>query len=248
MKILKEVLMDKGISIYSIQGNHDMFNGHETTDETVFGKLVEDGIINHLTLEPLKLKDLTLFGIDYSSNENKIISKIEKISELDIEKKGIVLHSNITPIKERFTDFTYDNLSKYNIDLFICGHYHIGFPDEKINNTLFINPWNMTRVVRDYSVKLDEHKTEMVILDTETLETEHIELPMKKFTEAFIPEAVNLLETQNFNFFTQVDFDKLKLLSNSETDEDILKNILSTLEDLSQEEKEKALKIALRYL
>jgi len=249
MKILKEIFIDKDIEIYSIQGNHDMFNGHETTEDTVFGKLIEDGIINHL--KKLELENLILYGIDYSSDEERIISKIAKISELELDrskKVGIVLHSNVTPVKERFTDFTYDKLSQYNIDLFICGHYHIGFEDKVINNTLFINPWNMTRVVRDYSVKLDEHTPEMVILNTETLETEHIELPFKKFTEAFIPEAVNLLETKNFNFFDKIDFEKLKRLSNSETDEDILKKISEELDNLTPEEKERVLKIALSYI
>lgn len=262
-EILEKIFVKNGIDIYSIQGNHDMFDGHETIEGTVFGKLIADGILKRISIQsPLVFseenKTLEIFGIDYHFNKENTLAELHAINSRVVPlpnhqlKVAVVMHNNITPQPERVSDFTYDYLSTTftNIDIFLCGHYHIGFPTICVNNTTFVNPWNMTRVVRDYDVKLDHHEPEMVICDPFADSYEHIKLPIKKFSDAFKPEVVNLLENSNkFQFFEEITTESFEELLKSEKDEEILQGLVQKyLQEYPVEEREKIYKIALSYL
>lgn len=260
-------LKDSGINLYSPAGNHDMFNGFNGTDETVFGELVKENVINYLTKEPIimtfdpgigaspnvpnpnglsmpglpviaqeeqKPKTIGIFGIDYSKHVDLVKEQLNNIHLSNgIDLKIVVFHAHCTPSIVAVTDFTYEQLIKdyFNIDIFICGHYHGGFPswvfakkdaqgNDTKQHTTIINNWSFQRVVRDYYNEMEIHIPEMehirigwshanndfiVSLDT-------VKIPCKKYEEAFKPKAIELLKVtkkEQFEFFNTVNFDEI---------------------------------------
>jgi len=227
-KNLLKKYQNNGLKIITPAGNHDMLEGRIDIQDSPFEDLVKSKIINHVNFSSFFMKDekeeVEVIGFDYRN----ILSKDDKEKFLDdckkyLEsckkdaKKIIIMHQNITPDKTRVTEFTYDELSElandYNVDCIICGHYHLGYKSVMHNNVLFINPWNFWRVVRDYHTREDEHMPEFVVLDTKTMKTIHVEIPHKKYTEAFDIkeiEAFKSIKQEIFDFFEKVSFDTIE--------------------------------------
>ena len=141
------------------------------------------------------------------------------------------------------TEWTYNELLENfpGIDVFVCGHYHGGFPvqiflkkikqpdgtfiDDPNNHVVMINPWSFQRVVRDYYNEMDIHIPEFVEIKTENingewyLEFKNIQIPVKSYEETFKPKVVELLKVtrkEHFKFFETVNFDDIKVGANDE--------------------------------
>jgi len=224
---------DAGIEIFSILGNHDYFDGHETIKETFFEDCVESGLITYIGAGNKKVfntsdsTSIIFYGIDYSEDKSKIIEQLKSIEADFIPGKEVykivTLHSNITSDIEKLTDFTYGELAQYNIDLFNCGHYHIQSSLGSIfktQDTIFCNPWNFTRVARDYDTKMDIHIPEFCVFKIQSpirssvdfiTSYETIQLNVKPFSEAFNIDVINLLQEigkTEFKFFEEVTLDE----------------------------------------
>jgi Icc-related predicted phosphoesterase len=234
-----------GIDIYSNMGNHDYFDGHESIQGTVFGEMAELNLIEYVgtdtgpfifEFEGLPHK-VVLYGIDHHQSIDKILDKLDEIKNTVFFKETAVIltmHSNITDQQTRLTDFTYDQLSKYPIDIINCGHWHLqpeGGTIQKVNNTHFLNPWNLTRVMRDYHVKLDEHKPSFIhvsvvpVGDTFSFDFKEIVLDVQPFSEAFNSDIINMLQEmgkEGFKFFEEISLDQDEELND---DSALLENI-----------------------
>ena len=236
---------DAGISIYSNLGNHDYFEGHEVLEGTVFSEMVDLNLITYIgsEMEPIqfpvgKKGKILLFGIDYHQSETKILNELKDIDDYPKEQQSskiCLMHSNITSDNTRLTDFTYKQLSVNNIDVLCCGHYHLvpaGGAIQEINGTHFLNPWNLTRVSRDYHTKLDEHRPEFIHGtvtfndDTDPIyEFKEIFLDVKKFSEAFNIDIINMLQDLGKNRFEFFDNVELKLDEDASDDEKLIHTI-----------------------
>jgi len=238
---------NEGIEVYSNLGNHDMFDGHENLEGTVFGEMVELGLIKYvgsgttpysfLIGGEFNLKNyIELYGIDHHQSIDVVLDNLKKISENNTESfKILLMHSNITDKQTRLTDFTYNQLSDYNINVIGCGHWHLapeGGSIQTVNNTTFLNPWNLTRVMRDYHVKLDEHKPSfihgsIVKVGKEFIpEFKEIQLDVLPFSEAFNTDIINILQEMGkdgFKFFEEIDLEQDEELN----DDEILLNNLA---------------------
>ena len=275
LSILQHIFVDNGINIYSIQGNHDMFDGAETLEDCVFGKLVEDGIINHITSYPLELlfqgddgshKRAIIYGLDYTNVRENTIDLMQQVNDVglvnDTDIKCIMTHTNITPNEAQVSDFTYKFLSETypDIDIHFCGHYHLGFEPDKLGNTTFINPWNMTRVIRDYNTKMELHTPEVTIVDFSKYSKDALpmdfvevhELPCKPFSESFREEVISLLEENDngFKFFEDGVVDLDELLEKQElTDTEIISILIKQqMTGKTEHEKKDILNTAIKYL
>jgi len=239
-----------GLKEISPAGNHDMLEGRESIKDSIFEELVNDDLIIHINHCGYPLFDEELgepvaeiVGFDYrhieSPQDKKLFLKdcgswYRTTNDL---LKIAVFHQNITPDKTRVTEFTYDELSVWahenDVKVIICGHYHLGYPTDYFNDILFINPWNLWRVVRDYETQMDNHTPEVVILDTETLEFEHIQVPHKKYLEAFDPKEIEIfkeIQKETFDFFKR--FSSKDLINDEEfTDQEILEKLKISLKD-----------------
>jgi hypothetical protein len=169
----------------------------------------------------LENKKIGLFGIDHHQNNDKVLDELERVSSYqDIDYKVCLTHSNITSDKEIMTDFTYNHISKFNIDIINCGHWHLQPPEgaiQELNNTTFLNPWNLTRVSREYNVKLDEHIPSFIhasiIFIGDESQSKFIEIPLsiQPFSEAFNIDIINLLQElgkDGFEFFETIKLDQ----------------------------------------
>jgi DNA repair exonuclease SbcCD nuclease subunit len=219
-----------GITVYSNAGNHDYLDGRETIHDTPFGEMVDLGLINYVgTDTPPKVFNVeggkvTLFGVDYHVSLEKVKNRIEEIDAFKREENEVKIaltHSNITSDTERLTDFTYGQLSGFDIDILNCGHWHLvpeGGAIQTVNNTTFLNPWNLTRVSREYNVKLDEHKPEMIHVKITFVpsmepqfEFKEVFLNVGRFSETFNIDVINMLQElgkEHFSFFEEIELNE----------------------------------------
>ena len=234
--------------LHSNVGNHDYFHGFENTEDTIFGEMIDEKILSNLTLNPICIHSgaasLIIQGIDYSFNQENVEVELAKFNAVNINDyhfKIAVLHSNVTPNEvDHITDFTYGTLAeKYgDIDMFICGHYHLGYPTKTIarpngKNCTFVNNWNLVRVVRDYEVEMGDHTPEFehikILWDATdkqfNLLRATVEVPHRTYEETFRVKEVNLLRKTNsekFSFFDEINIENL-IADSDLTDEEHIK-------------------------
>ncbi len=245
---------EAGIKIYSNRGNHDLSNGgRESIEDTIFEMAVDLGLLNYIGtgMEPIRfpvddLGEVLLFGVDYHVSTDKVLDEIKLVSAYphgQQSSKICLMHSNITSDTERLTDFTYDQLSVNDIDVIGCGHYHMmpsGGSIQEVGGTHFLNPFNLTRVTREYSVKLDEHKPEFIhsritfLPESDPIyDFKEIFLNVGKFSETFNVDLINMLQElgkDRFAFFDEVGLDGLEEDEDINDDELLLDTLAKTQE------------------
>jgi len=249
-KKLFKMYRDNDLVFASIAGNHDMLEGRIDIKDSVFENLVQENFIYYITENPLIFSEfmgsdkIKVLGKDYQYINDKK-SKQKFIDSIEIQDKDLIniliMHQNITPKEERVSDFTYKELvnigKEKNINIFICGHYHIGFNTTTIDGITIINPWNLWRVVRDYEVQMDNHKPEMVellITGEDEVIYKHIEIPHKDYLNAFDPKLLDIFkETKidTFNFFKAFKSDDDLLQGEEKTDIEILEIMKNTIKE-----------------
>lgn len=241
-----------GLNVYSNMGNHDYFDGHEGHDGTVFGEMVDLDLITHIgsDMRPINFKVgpdekiVSLFGIDYHQSTDRVLDEMQRISSyIGCDVKIALIHSNVTDKNVRLTDFTYEQLSQYNLDIINCGHWHLqpeGGGIQKVGNTHFLNPWNLTRVMRDYHVKLDEHIPSFIhanivfVGDEPKFEFKEIPLNVQVFSEAFNIDVINLLQElgkEGFTFFEDIQLDQEEDMN----DDELLLDTISETHKVSED-------------
>lgn len=267
---------DVGITLWSPAGNHDMFNGMVNTANTVFGEFVKEDVIKYLTQVPIykafnviennveATKNIIIIGVDYSKHKENVEASLKAFNDHKFPGetlKMVVFHSHVTPAEIAVTEFTNKNLIEtyQDIDVFICGHYHGGFPTAidfknggpKKQYSMVINNWSFQRVVRDYYNEMDVHIPEFeyvkigwsVVANDFIIGRETIKIPCKPYSETFKPKAVELLKLtkkEQFEFFEKINFDDIPVGGD---DIETLKNI-STKNNCSPE----VVALAIKYL
>lgn len=260
-----EKFKETELELYSNVGNHDMFHGYEDADSTIFGEMVHDRILNNITTNPILIQEdgieLVIAGVDYSHDLEIVKQNIMKVNNGKGDYKVCVIHSNVTPnIVDRITDFTYKSLAEDypNIDIFILGHYHVGYVTEELvrdngKSVTFINNWNLTRVVRDYEVELDEHTPEFesveihfdIVSKTFRLITKTVSIPFVEYGETFHAKDIEIIKKSRqeiLKFFETIDFEEIK--NDSKKDDGALINQIKEKHAFSDE----SVTIALEYL
>ena len=241
---------DAGLTVYSNMGNHDYFDGFEGPEGTIFGEMMELGLINYVGSGQFPVKfnlgntTIGLFGIDHHQTEERVLDEMQRIESFpEVDLRVILMHSNVTDSNTRLTDFTYNQLSRFNIDIINCGHWHLEPENgsiQEVNKTHFLNPWNLTRVMRDYNVKLDEHKPSFIhcniILESDVPKITFVEVPIKvlPFSEAFQVEVINILQElgkSGFQFFEEIDLEQDDELS----DDDLIMDAIAKANKISEQ-------------
>lgn len=242
------------LQLFSNVGNHDMFHGYEESNDTIFGEMVHDDILQNITDNPILLQEdsaiIKIQGIDYSNDNSIVEGKLREFNEESYPGRKVykiaVLHSNVTPkTVDKITDFTYKSLKEdySDIDMFILGHYHIGYETvqecrENGKDVVFINNWNFTRVVRDYEVELDEHipEFEYVQIQYDKINkvfdtiTKTINVPFIPYSDTFSVKDIDILKKSKkeiFEFFNNIDFEAVKEDS-KKSDDSLVQKIVNT--------------------
>ncbi|NCB03577.1 MAG: hypothetical protein EOM67_15705, partial [Spirochaetia bacterium] len=188
-----EIFRANGIKLWTILGNHDLpMASRDMYSISVIHDFVRDGYLRLLGSKPLKLDDAYVYGINYVADQSifeKELAEIDAIELNDGIKKLVVLHEHIIPddaYEGHVHFYKYSQMcSGYkNINGFICGHLHRGFPTQMYKKRLFVNPWSLTRLARNYYVLNDEHVPTMVHVKSD-LSFEDIPIPCVSFEEGF---------------------------------------------------------------
>jgi len=238
-------------------GNHDMFFGFESSESTVFGEICKLNYINDISKKVAVYPvddnhDVHIYGINYSINLDKIKEQLNWFNSYETTGyKIVIMHSNVTPDEHKLADFTYRWLLETypDIGMFICGHYHVGFPtytDPNNSNRKIINNWNFNRVVRDYQTEINQHTPEFEhikiswdsSINNYTVQTDTIKIPCVPYEDAFDSKEIELQKkarSTSFQFFKDrdlSDFSKSKL-----SDTEFIDKIQETREKNGEENK-----------
>lgn len=201
-KLKKELnkAIDKGITLYSILGNHDLpLASRDLYPTSMFASLVEDGYLHRLGSDPIQIEDNYVFGVDYTSDQELFRAEVQYINDFDIgsTKKICVIHEHCIPDDEyegHVNFFKYKDLVKAypNINIWVCGHLHRGFPTQavkyKTNQATFVNPWSLTRLARNYYALNNEHTPMFVHYHIDKFKD--IIIPHSNFEEGFIEQEL----------------------------------------------------------
>lgn len=226
IEFIKDFNKKSGANLYSIRGNHDEFNGKNTNDKTVFGILVELGLIHYFGNEneqnfislPLEDKTIKIHGFDWDPSNANLFKNIKEY-EFNGDYNVSVLHTAVVDVqsgKENFECVGYDTLVKTNskVNMWVLGHYHKGYPVSYYKDKYFINPWNLTRLSRVDYVLNNEHTPEFVHTSFSLnkdrsiqVKCETIKIPVLSFEESFKADTKGLddLLLDNFKFFTKIE-------------------------------------------
>jgi DNA repair exonuclease SbcCD nuclease subunit len=184
---------------YTIFGNHDLpASSIQLKDRSVLNYFMGHNVIKPL---PFKSGKVIVHGIDFIENPDehkKALDALhESMSEDDINI--VVMHQHYVPpfsknAELKFIHFnTYSDLYEYEkVSVFVMGHLHMGFettyrelPNGK--KQIFVNPWSMTRLSRNYYAVNELHTPEMVevTIDGDEINWKHVIIPHTPYSEAF---------------------------------------------------------------
>ena len=165
-----KVIKDWNVPVYVTPGNHDVYGQNVITiQNTKLGLLESTGIIklldrsNPLMVE-FKNKNFMIEGQEYNYHLDS-----GDISEFRINKSDfniLVTHSMLVD-KPFFDKYTLINDVVTDADIVLSGHYHPGFKEVYVNNTMFFNPGSTVRV--ENTVENASREPKILILDLDVL-------------------------------------------------------------------------------
>lgn len=198
-----ERFTNSGLTLFSIMGNHDTVDGQ--SELSVYTELVKRGLITDLSYDlgsdPYTGRGFTIFGISHKydlSEFESVLTRIESLSKREAQEwylPVLVIHQNVAPnitsfIEEKFITYNYSQLHDMapSVGVWICGHYHKGYPIEKIANSTFLSPYSLTRLSRGEPIK--DHIPQMIHANFGRREFNTIDIPCRSYGEAFDLEEV----------------------------------------------------------
>ena len=149
--------------------------------------------MHDITTQPLTIDGAYIYGIDYTPSQQELLDRMHSTDDYCKQNRlhaVAIIHEHIVPDGETLSFVKFLNYSTLatlkNHRIIIAGHLHKGYPLKTINNTLFVNIWNFTRLARDYYAVNDAHKPQVALIDTRDITTASvIDIPHKPFKIAF---------------------------------------------------------------
>lgn len=199
------ILSSFNMPIYIVTGNHDIFGYNlNTLNRSMLGLLdsfdilkiiPEDGVL----LEKDNLKVL-LLGKDYSSyldsdKNNYIVKKSEIKYSADIIIN--IVHGFLIdkPFLKYVPHVLLGEILETDADITLSGHYHSGYPTQKIEGKYFSNPGSMVRISNSISEMTRRPKFLEINLDKDNIEIKDVYLKSAKKGEEVL-DRKKLVEEQ----------------------------------------------------
>jgi DNA repair exonuclease SbcCD nuclease subunit len=174
-------LNERGITIYCPPGNHDVYGAAlSTIDRSAFGNLVANGHVQTLDHEGVCVGDATLYGTSYmhQGKPKPVVGGQKNI----LVAHEMILENKIWREQEDFT-FAHSYLTlNRGWDIILCGHYHYSFL-VRVGDRIIANPGALVRIKASKGDM--ELKPGVLIIDTDTLEVERVELDYAPVEEVF---------------------------------------------------------------
>lgn len=223
--------------VFVIPGNHDLpFNNYKNLSDSIYNMIVThiDNMVD-VSFKHYETEDYVISGIPFI--QEGTMEQIKKVNEVKTDKIHLcVLHEHFVPIEDdlkelKFTTFyQYEDLPQFtNIDIFIFGHLHKGFPLKYYfkkgteDKQWYVNTWSLYRLSRNYYSLNDLHTPEFCVIRGRDL---HIEtLNFKSFEECFIQEEINKELEKNDTIEKAINkFRNLSLYKENEIDLDFVES------------------------
>jgi DNA repair exonuclease SbcCD nuclease subunit len=230
LDILKKATKQK--MIITVAGNHDLpHSSRSLKSESVYDYFQSLGKIVSVHKSEIRFntkKDTVVFsGLDFTSKLTELYKEMKEYDNNILEKatRVFLLHEHLLPNKDFNKDRFLGNKMSYkrvlkefkNIDVFVAGHYHKGYKPYHDSNRWVVNPYNMTRLARDYYVVNGEHipTVNLVKVKKGKIEVEEYPLEVVDFSKAIKSEV---LEKEIQDSLNLKDFiEKLDLVLKSKT-------------------------------
>ncbi len=191
-------MRNKGIGIYSIIGNHDMYyNNEKDFKVTRLFKAFLGNIITHLddlTIDGVHIKGID-FGKDFIQEETYCkYSIMVGHCFYENERFGGTGNGNLTD----------DKCNNLGYSAYVLGHDHSPYPTIKTSGYTIIRPGSLTRGTSKTCNLY--RKINVAIFDTETLEWSETEVPSKPGNEVFLDKVIyNKSQTDDINLNNLID-------------------------------------------
>ena len=214
---------DKGISVWSLIGNHDLpYNNMAYFKNAPLSLLFRSNLVKHIKeknefIDPILHKQINVFGIDFT--KEAIVDSIK----LDEGQTNILIMHYATENTVPGESIELKRISKF--DFTISGHDHAYYPPLTLNNgnTIFRPGSLLRRTKDDYNLVRD---IILYVFDSESNSMDAWVLPnTKKASEIFKNE---IFGEQNLNLYDN----KYNELFNKEYFESEANNILEILDVL----------------
>ena len=135
--------------IYMIEGNHDLTaNRLDSLNDQPLGVLFADGTLIQLRHEIIQKKGtkISIVGVPYIDNID--VTKLELPDKNDCASQICLMHLYAGSragmlFKERL--YGYDELSRFNSNIFVLGHYHIDQGIQEVMGKYFVSLGSITR-------------------------------------------------------------------------------------------------------
>ena len=191
-------MRDKGIGIYSIIGNHDMyFNNEKDFKVTKLFKAFLGNIITHL--DEITIDGVHIKGIDFG----KDFIKEESIWKYSI-MVGHCFYEN-----ERFGgtgngNLTHEKCLGLGYKAYVLGHDHSPYPTVDVSGYKIIRPGSLTRGTSKTCNLY--RKINVAVFNTESLLWSETEVPSKPGNEVFLDKVIyNKSQADDINLNNLID-------------------------------------------
>ncbi len=189
---LMKIIYNAPFKTYFVIGNHDVYsNNLDTYIDTTLNFITEISDIFKCDklipiIEPIEFDDFVLNGYH-------AMQKLESAEDVNIVKTDkqqiIVSHHYIHDKESKFQLLSSELFDNENVDLYLVGHLHSGFPYHKLEHTAFYNPGALGRIsahCRDRVVKYGIFETTPTSIEL----IEEYEPTQLKGSELFIEEDI----------------------------------------------------------
>ena len=191
-------MRNKGIGIYSIIGNHDMYyNNEKDFKVTRLFKAFLGNIITHL--DGITIDGVHIKGIDFGKD---FVPAIQN-------NKYTIMVGHCFYENERFGgtgngNLTHEKCIELGYKAYVLGHDHSPYPTVDVSGYKVIRPGSLTRGTSKTCNLY--RKINVAVFDTETLEWSEIEIPSKPGNEVFLDKVIyNKSQTNDIDLNSLID-------------------------------------------
>ncbi|WP_054251933.1 metallophosphoesterase family protein [Neofamilia massiliensis] len=199
------ILASFKMPIYIVVGNHDIFGYNlDTLDRSMLGLLTSFGILKLIDkdgelLEKKGQRVLLLgknFSADLDTSKDNYILKDSDI-KYQADKIINVVHGFLTdrPFIKYVDHTLVGEIVDTKADLTLSGHYHTGFPIQKIDGKIFANPGSIVRITNSLAEIKRRPKFLEIEVTKDDVEVREIYLKSAKAGEEVLDRS-KLIEDQ----------------------------------------------------
>lgn len=195
-------IADKGITAYTIAGNHDLKNNRmDSLQSTALGILLSTG---YLKLAPRELEiGNTIF---------RCYNYPEELDTKQTDKYEVCVAHRYYDFGLAWDSLHEDDVKRLNYDAMVLGHLHIPCDTEVIGNTILYRPGSLSRNTSEPYNKLRVPR--VLVFNCDNHKTAYIDVPCGTADEVF----VNQIESNNQPSFSMKDLIQFITTSYSSSD------------------------------